>query len=172
MRDARLTSPSRLGQTADASCPGELRESAIQQDATRWMRIAELPGAYCGSATEFGSTIMSVRSIAPWNVTYLADLVCRRLDEFDQSVISEIGEVAKLHPGRWRFVLRDRVGSARLGEGLAAARLLEPIGDVSDIQRLRDYAKRQRKLPGAASLGRQLARNLADGSRSMIKIGS
>ena len=45
---------------------------------------------------------------------------------------------------------------------MAAAKLLESIGDVSDVQRLRDYAKRERKLPGAASLGRQLARRLAE----------
>ena len=50
-----------------------------------------------------------------------------------------------------------------------SGKVTKSIGDVSDVQRLRDYAKRQRKLPGAASLGRQLARKLAEPVRSRIK---
>ena len=38
----------------------------------------------------------------------------------------------------------------------------EPIGDRSDVERLRTYARRHRKLPGASNLGRRLARELAD----------
>jgi DNA-binding SARP family transcriptional activator len=153
------------------------RDSARQQQATKWMRVAELLIAYCDGGSSFGSTIKAFRSVAPWNITYLADLVCRCLDEFDGSVIAAVSEVALLHPRRWRFVLRESVALAGPGEGLAAAMLLEPIGDVSDIRRLRDFAKRQRKLPGAATLGRQLARKLAehaiieDQNRLLIQVG-
>ena len=137
-------------------------ESARKQAATRWLRIADLIAAFCGSPVDFGTSVKAVGSTSPWNVTHVADLVCRRLDELDQSVLPVISDATKLHPGRWRFVLRDRIASARVGEGLVAARLLEPIGDSSDIQRLRDFARRQRKLAGAATLGRHLARKLAE----------
>jgi DNA-binding SARP family transcriptional activator/tetratricopeptide (TPR) repeat protein len=153
------------------------KESATKQQATRWLRIADLLIAFCGSSGEFGAAIKAIGSISPWNVTHVADLVSRRLEELDQSAISVIGEVAGLHPGRWRFVLRDRVELAKVGEGLVAARLLEPIGDQSDIPRLRDFAKRQRKIPGAAMLGRTLARRLAervvieDQNRLSISVG-
>ncbi len=154
------------------------RDSAQKQEATRWLRIADLLIAYCKSAADFGATVKAVGSTSPWNVTHIADLVGRRLDELDDSVISFIGEATRLHPGRWRFVLRERLDSAQPGEGLAAARLLEPIGEVPDIQRLRDYAKRQRRLPGASSLGRQLSRKLAervvveDQNRVSINVGN
>jgi DNA-binding SARP family transcriptional activator len=138
------------------------QDMARQQDAIRWMRITELLIASCGTASEFGSVIANIGAIAPWNVTHVADLVGRRLDELDGPALHTIGEIAGLHPGRWRFVLRGRIASASRGEGLAAAKLLESIGEGSDVQRLRDYAKRERKLPGAALLGRQLARKLAE----------
>jgi len=91
----------------------------------------------------------------------MADLIASRLDEFDESVIQTIATAAQMHPGRWRFVLRTHVASARHGDGLNAARLLEPIGEQSDVQRLRAFARRQRKVPGTATLGRQLSRQLA-----------
>jgi len=141
------------------------------------MRIAELLIAFCGSSSEFGSVITNVGAIAPWNVTHGADLVGRRLDELDGAALQTVSGIAPMHPGRWRFVLRGIVASASRGEGLAAARLLESIGEVTDVQRLREYAKRERKLPGAAGLGRQLARRLAepvvieDQNRLSIHIG-
>ena len=73
-----------------------------------------------------------------------------------------IESATRLHPGRWQFVLRDEIAKAGSGEALRAARLLEPIGDRSDILRLRQYARRQNKVPGASQLGRRLARQLAD----------
>jgi DNA-binding SARP family transcriptional activator len=138
------------------------RDTARQQAAIRWMRIADLLVAFSGSAAEFGAVIAAVGSKSPWNVTHVADLVARRLDELDASVIPTITEAARMHPGRWRFVLREHVASSAQGKGLTGAKLLESIGEASDVQRLREYAKRQRRIPGAASLGRQLARTLAD----------
>lgn len=58
--------------------------------------------------------------------------------------------------------MRDQIATASGDGGLAAARLLDAIGDRSDIQRLRAYARRRRRLSGATSLGRRLARRLAD----------
>jgi LuxR family maltose regulon positive regulatory protein len=140
----------------------DARRAAQRQGATRWTRIADLLTAYQLSTPEFNATLKSVGSASPWNVTFLADLVCRRLDDIDESAFVGIRNAASLHPGRWRFVLRDRIAVSLTGEGLTAARLLESIGDRTDIARLRAYARRQRRLPGATNLGRALARRLAD----------
>jgi len=67
-----------------------------------------------------------------------------------------------LHPGRWRFVLRRIVDDAPAGAGIAAARVLEEIGEIADVRRLRAYSRRQRRSPGAAVIGKGLARRLAD----------
>jgi DNA-binding SARP family transcriptional activator len=150
------------GSDAGRSLAIAARDTARRQHATRWTRITDLLIAFSGSAAEFGSVIEAVGSKAPWNVTYVADLVARRLDELDASVLPTITDSARMHPGRWRFVLREQIASAGQGERLAGAKLLESIGDASDVQRLRAYAKRQRRIPGAASLGRRLARRLAD----------
>ena len=152
---------------ASGSEPGlalalEARRAARQQAATRWARIAELLCAYCESDAKFAATVRSIGSKSPWNITFVADLVGRKLDVLDDNLLQVVQGATQLHPGRWRFVLRDHLATARAGEGLAAARLLEPIGDTSDVSRLRGYARQQRKLPGASALGRALARRLAE----------
>ena len=90
------------------------------------------------------------------------DLVVARLDQLGEPALSTIVSAAELHPGRWRFVLRDRVANARSGEGIAVAQLLERIGERSDVAALRLYSRQQRKLRGASNLGRALSRRVAD----------
>jgi len=154
------------------------REAANAQGAWRWMRVADLLASFSNSGSDFGSTVKRVGAQSPWNVTCLADLVVRRLDEFDDSVLNIVSGASRTHPARWRHELRLQLAGAGTGEGFAAARLLEPIGDRSDIQRLRGFAGRHRKLPGASSLGRGLSRRLAervvveDQNRVSLAIGS
>jgi LuxR family maltose regulon positive regulatory protein len=140
----------------------QARNAARQQGAVRWMRVANLIETYARSTAEFGDAIKAIGTTSPWNLTFVADLVALRLDELDDSVLPSIQRARDLHPGRWRLVLRERLTSAQPGEGLASARLLEPIGERSDISRLRAYARHQRRLPGSSTLGRSLARRLAD----------
>ncbi len=130
----------------------------------RWVTCRRAPcGREWPSREEFGTTIRRIAASSPWNVTYVADLVCRRLDDLDEQTVQRPGiRSLILHPGRWRFALRRAVDGAESGSGLPAARLLEGIGDRSDIARLRGFAKRQRKLRGASGFGRQLSRQLAD----------
>ena len=140
----------------------EAGRQAKKQGAYRWARVAELLADSSAGAEEFGTTIRRIAATSPWNVTFVADLVCRRLDDLDENTIQSLDDVARLHPGRWRFALRNVVEHAETGAGLPAARLLEGVGDRSDIARLRSYARRQRNLRGASTLGRHLSRVLAD----------
>jgi DNA-binding SARP family transcriptional activator len=135
---------------------------AREQGATRWRRVAELLEAVAGSSNELSTAVLSVGESSPWNLTFVADLLGKRLEDLDEDALQSLHVAVKLHPSRWRFVLRGRIAEASAGDGLRAALLLETIGDRSDIERLRAYARRQRKLPGASNLGRRLARELAD----------
>jgi DNA-binding SARP family transcriptional activator len=153
----------------------EARDLAAAQQATRWQLVADLMLGLLGD--DPSAAIVAIGTTAPWHVTWLADLVCRRIDELDSQALSVIGIASRLHPGRWRYVLRERLVGAKVGEGLTAARLLESIGEQSDVLRLRTFARHHRKSPGASALGRSLARRLAprvlvvDQDRVSIHVG-
>jgi DNA-binding SARP family transcriptional activator len=144
----------------------ELAEAASAlakvQGATRWRRVAELLKVFPETSHALSTAVRSVGESSPWNLTFVADLLGRRLDDLDELALQKLEGAVRLHPGRWRFVLRNRIAAASVGDGLRAALLLEPIGERSDVERLRAYARRQRKLAGASNLGRRLARELAD----------
>ena len=88
------------------------------------MRVARLLRAFCENAADFGSAIQATNLVSPWNLTYVADLIGRRLDELDEASFAVVESATRLHPGRWRFVLRDEVRKAGTGAGLKAAQLL------------------------------------------------
>lgn len=155
----------------------EAHQAARRQGAHRWRRVAEILRACEEGPVALSTATVTVGASSPWNLTYLADLLTNRLDDLDESALSAVTTAAELHPLRWRFVLRTRVNTAGSGEGLRAARLLEAIGERSDIRLLRTYARRQRRLPGASSVGRTLSRTLAspiyveDQNRVSIRVG-
>ena len=157
---AYLSVAARSGDAADRI--GEALALAKKQGAEHWRRVAELLRAFGATPEEMSESIIAVGQASPWNVTYLAELVCARLDDLKPEAIEVVEAAARLHEGRWRFVLRQEVDAGSIGQGLRAARLLETIGERSDIRRLRAFARRQRRMPGAASIGRNLARTMAD----------
>lgn len=148
------------GSPSAATSVAEAQEQAMRQNATRWWRIGELMRSAVGSG-DLSAAVVAIGNPAPWHLTFLADVVCKRLDLMDDDARLAIERAARMHPGRWRFVLRDRIASARTGEGLQAARLLEAVGEQSDILRLRTFARRQGRGRSASGLGRTLAKRLA-----------
>jgi ATP/maltotriose-dependent transcriptional regulator MalT/DNA-binding SARP family transcriptional activator len=141
---------------------GEAFESAKRQGAVRWRRVSGLLKAYLLGDQEFGSAVAAVGDAYPWHLTFLADLVAGRMDRLSDTALASVSRAARAHPKRWRFALRAQVDAAQIGEGMGAARLLETIGERSDVRLLRSYARRQRRISGASLLGRRLARRLAD----------
>ena len=102
---------------------------AREQGATRWRRIAELIRSIGDTSQVLSAAVRSIGHSSPWNLTFVADLLLTRLDDLDEAALREVEIAVRLHPGRWRFVLRGRISTAQAGEGLRAALLLEPIGD-------------------------------------------
>ncbi len=151
------------GASSDASSLVQRAADAAKgQGAEHWRRIAELLRGYGASSDEFSTAIRWVGDSSPWNVTFVADLVGRRLDELDEKAVASVVVAAHLHPGRWRFVLREVVDTSGADSGVVAARILESIGERADIGRLRSFARRHRRTAMADALGRALARRLAD----------
>lgn len=114
---------------------------------------------------------------SPHTLSFVAELLADRLDIVDGHAIDAIKSVAVAHQERWRQALRPVI-DARSSAAIAAADVLELIGDKDDVRRLRKLARDAGRHPGAAQLGRALARRLAhpiyieDQGRVSIRIGS
>ncbi len=89
------------------------RDAAERQGAVRWRRIANLLLGFLGTPQQMATAIRSVGADSPWNVTFVADLVARRLDELDAEALGVVEIAARMHPGRWLFVLRSVVEFCR-----------------------------------------------------------
>jgi DNA-binding SARP family transcriptional activator len=83
-----------------------------------------------------------------------------RLGEMDSNLKDSIRQQALAWPIRWRPVLRRGMERGNARTGAAAALLLDEIGAVDDVPRLRAFAKAGPR-PHRGTLGRGLARRLA-----------
>ena len=100
--------------------------------------------------------------VAPWNLTYLADLIVPRLHLLDPSSLATVQSAAETHPQRWRSDLRQYLDASGASPVSHAARLLESVGDRTDVARLRRVARTKRRSTTDANLGKALARRVAD----------
>ena len=136
-------------------------EQAALQGTDAMRRVGEL---LLGLATGRDALNQSIRTIGPsypWHLTFLADLLAMQLAFVDRECEDLVAQAAKLHPERWRTALREALTIEHGPMNLAAARMLEEIGDSSDIPRLRRMAKSGRRSREATNLGRSLSRRLA-----------
>ena len=163
----------------DAAMSAELARVASQeQRAHRSRRVADLLVAYASSDEALSAAIVSIGTSSPWHVTYLADLIARKAHAVDPAAIDVIHTAMQMHPKRWQQALRLQLDASTGSSRLSAGRLLERIGDQSDIRRLRAAGRSVRRLPGAPDLGKGLARRLAprvlieDLGRMSVKVGN
>jgi DNA-binding SARP family transcriptional activator len=125
-------------------------------------RVAELLRGVIGPPALLDEAIVTIGPSYPWHLTFVADVLAPRLTSMNEEAQAVLATAAKLHPERWRTELREALRSEGRPASLAAASLLEEIGDRSDIARLRQLAKGRSRTREAANLGRSLARRLAD----------
>ena len=148
----------------DSSARG-LAEEAVRhsrlQGAHRWRRCSEILLAVVGPGPELARRVSQTGRESPQTLTYLADLLASRLQHLDETAFGAVLQAASLHQQRWRSALRAAVDQ-RSESAAACARLLEHIGEKQDIPRLRGLAHDNKKRPEFASLGRRLARQLAE----------
>jgi LuxR family transcriptional regulator, maltose regulon positive regulatory protein len=137
------------------------REAAQRQRAHRSRRIADLLVAYQSTDEEISTAVTTIGARSPWHLTYLADLLVRRASHLNAQAVDAIQQAMQLHPHHWRHALRYELDSSTSLQKVVTGRLLELVGESSDIRRLRAAGRSLRRFPGAADLGRALARRLA-----------
>jgi DNA-binding SARP family transcriptional activator len=166
--------PGRLSRyLAVAACLAALREDPIaadlareaisranRQGAERHLQLALLALAATdeGLSLEISRTPMRLAA----SISTSAELIIDNLETLSPDALERVEREAEARPERWSQALRlvlplDMRHPARL----RAARLLDAVGDRSDIPRLRRIAKEPRALPANRTLGRGLARRLA-----------
>jgi DNA-binding SARP family transcriptional activator/tetratricopeptide (TPR) repeat protein len=153
-------------------------EQATAQGAEAMRRIGEILLGFAAGPEELDRAILTIGAAYPWHLTFLADLLATRLAAVSRESQELLAHAARLHPERWRTDLRQALATDGGASDFAPARLLEEIGDQSDIARLRRIAKSGRRARDATNLGRSLSRRLApqvrieDQARVSIGVGN
>jgi DNA-binding SARP family transcriptional activator len=178
---ARLIVDSHLAAAMEASDAGAkataAKEAAQNLRAHRWRRAAEVLRAYAESPEELSKAITSIGAEYPWHLTFFADLLVQRTDVLTVPALTVVEGAMATHPRKWRHELRAQLQASSGQSRLRTGRLLESVGDESDIRRLRDAGREMRRVAGATDLGRSLARRLAphvmveDLGRISVRVG-
>jgi DNA-binding SARP family transcriptional activator len=132
--------------------------SARGQGARPWSVVAQL-AAHSGS-TSMSSALVTVPAELQFAISIGAELVAANLDRLDEAAIELVRSIAGRYKERWRAVLRQHA-RANGASALSAARILDEIGEPSDIPLLRAIARVPKRTAGDRQLGRGLARRLA-----------
>lgn len=157
----------------------EAVEAAAKQAAHLFHRLATCVLALNQPPADMNFALRAIAESEPIYLTMEADLVARRLGEFDERVAHAVASEANARPERWRPPLRRvlSVSHDRLAIRRAAA-FLDVMGEGSDVSLLRSVARRSRSDPGQRALGIGLARRLAprveieDLGRVTLQIGN
>ena len=104
-------------------------QEAASQGVHAVRRIGELLGGALAGPAALDQSILAVGPSHPWHLTSLADILTPRLALVSDGARGVVARSASLHPERWERELRARLASEDGSTDLAAARLLEEIGD-------------------------------------------
>ena len=136
-------------------------DQAGRQGATATRRLCELLIAVVDGPDALNEACAVVAHSTPWHLSYVAEQIVPWLDAANDVTTDSVGKAARMHPARWRHALRQHI-DAGPAASVGSARLLDQIGERADIPRLRLVARSSRRRAETASLGRSLARRLAD----------
>lgn len=153
-----------LASRGDAHAPARVEEAvelAAVQGVHGMRRVGEILRGLVGGPAALTEAVVAVGRSYPWHLTFLADVLAPRLSSVGDEAVEVVAQAAKLHQAKWRTELREALASPTDSTNFAAAHLLEEIGDLSDVPRLRRLARAGRKTRETANLGRSLARRLA-----------
>ena len=106
-------------------------------------------------------SIVSVVATDPPALSIAAEVVCPALGDISARALGLVRAEAERRPERWRQPLRQALDLPHPATQYEAARILEAIGTIEDVPRLRSAARLLHDRPGSAALGRALARRLA-----------
>ncbi len=150
---------------------------ALTQGAFFWLHFVGLLEASIDSADRFNAYVRRLSDTDSAYLSILAERVCLRLPDLEPSALEAVIAEAHRRPVRWRPALRAAIEDGSTPTKIAAARLLDQVGTVEDIGRLRALSKSLKGIAPDAALGRRLARSLAarafveDQNRVSIRVG-
>jgi LuxR family maltose regulon positive regulatory protein len=142
-----------------AESAAQARSLAVAQGAYLWSGLAQILESSSGEEAQSVATAVDLSDAA--TLTLAADHVALNLAALPVEVAETAAGEAILRPERWRPALRRGLGRGDGESQYACAKLLDLVGAQQDVRVLRRAAKTLRSIPGAASLGRGLARKLA-----------
>ena len=153
-------------------------EAAGSQGATATRRVGELLQATLGTSETLNETIRVIEPSAPWHLSFLAEDLVPHMPRLDEGSLAALYRAGARHPERWKAALRLVLDKQADEVNVSAARMLEAIGDRSDIARLRRLSRSSHRRSETVSLGRSISRRLADvvhvedQGRVTVEIGS
>ncbi len=130
-----------------------------RQGAAYWLQTADLIDATHQDAPRLSEVISNVLASQPSIASVCADELAPRLGQLPSGPTELLHQEARLRPERWRPIVRRAVLDGSSSSALAAAVILDEIGEASDVPLLREFARVRKG--EAVSLGRGLARRTA-----------
>jgi DNA-binding SARP family transcriptional activator len=152
------------------------RAHAESQGATFWARTAELLVVIIGGGADLDECLEIWPETDMVYASILAEEVVEALPALSEGAVARIRREASIRPQRWVGPLRRHIDTNRSSVSSVVTRLLEEIGELEDVARLRKVA-RSGRTAADRQLGRSLARRLAprvmveDQGRVRIRVG-
>lgn len=157
---ARSRGYRRLGDQPGAGAALDLADAIAERQASPIERkLVQVQRALLAGATAVSAIVTSAPpEDDPLLGVFAAELVTL-LGDLAPAAHDAVARAARLNPDRWRSYLRSAMDGAGVRAADRAATLLAEVGDVSDVERLRAFARRARKSPDrrAEALARRLA---------------
>jgi DNA-binding SARP family transcriptional activator len=112
-------------------------------------------------AADISDVVLTVHRRDPALISVHAEALLTRLDELTVDALGVLSLEAAIRPVRWRGSLRRAMTDGSQGVKAAAARLVEQIGERSDVVSLRRLSRDLKGEHSNPDLGRALARRVA-----------
>ena len=151
---------------------------ARRQGAGHLLLGLQLVQAAATGPDALNRTAMRIAEGDPAVLSVYAEILAPRLHGLGPSTLERVRHEAESRPQRWRPALRRALDDPSPEMALEAARMLEVVGDTTDVLRLRTKSRSLRGAFRRPELGRSLARRIApriwveDQGRVLIRVGS
>jgi DNA-binding SARP family transcriptional activator len=150
---------------------------AARQGAWFWARYGDLLVLLADRRADPSEGLVRLLGQAPVVISCLAELVLLRISELSGEAFRAVVSEAEKRPGRWREPTRRALAAAEPRSLQRLSELLARVGELDDVTRLRQAARRgpEHRGPGlAVSLARRLAVRVfvEDLGRVQVAIGS
>ena len=132
---------------------------ASEQGARIWAGFCQVLGA--ATSEDFDAGIQRAGQLGGVYLSLVAEVIVERLHLLAEDTLEQVTSETELRPERWRDSVRRVVVDERHPSRPRAARILDRIGDPSDVPLLRAIVRSTRKAGFDSGLGRGLARRLA-----------